>query len=123
MSERNKAILKQANAAVVKGDHEGFLSHCTEDVEWTFVGDRTLKGKEAVRQYMKATYIEPPTFAVAHLIAEDDFVTAVGDISIKDETGKLVHSAYCDVWRIRDGKLAELKAFVVEIKGRDPQQR
>ncbi len=117
MSEKNKAILKQANAAVVRGDHEGFLAHCTEDVEWTFVGDRTLKGKEAVRRYMKATYIEPPTFAVAHLIAEDDFVTAVGDISIKDETGKLVHSAYCDVWRIRDGKLAELKAFVVEIKG------
>ncbi len=117
MSENNKAILTQANAAVAKGDHEGFLSHCTEDVEWTFVGDRTLKGKEAVRRYMKATYIEPPTFAVAHLIAEDDFVTAVGEISIKDETGKWVHSAYCDVWRVRDGKLAELKAFVVEIKG------
>ncbi len=116
MSERNKAILRQANAAVVKGDHEGFLAHCTEDVEWSFVGDKTLKGKEAVRQYMKATYIEPPSFRVDHLIAEGDFVTALGDIDMKDETGKLVHSAYCDVWRIRDGKLAELKAFVVEIK-------
>ncbi len=117
MSETNKAILKQANAAVVKGDHEGFLSHCTDDVEWVFVGDQTLKGKEAVRRYMKATYIEPPTFTVAQLIAEDDFVTALGDISLKDETGKVVHSAYCDVWRLRDGKLAELRAFVVQIKG------
>jgi ketosteroid isomerase-like protein len=116
MSEKNKAILTQANAAVVKGDHEGFLSHCTEDVEWVFVGDKTLKGKEAVRQYMKVTYIEPPSFRVDHLIAEGDFVTALGDIEMKDETGKLVHSTYCDVWRIRDGKLAELKAFVIEIK-------
>lgn len=116
MSEKNKAILKQANAAVAKGDFEGFLSHCTEDVEWTFVGEQTLKGKEAVRQYMKETYIEPPRFVVTHLIAEDDFVTALGDITIKDRDGKEVDSAYCDVWRIRDGKLAELRAFVVEIK-------
>ena len=115
MSEKNKAILKQANAAVVKGDYEGFLSHCTEDVAWTFVGDQILKGKEAVRRYMNATYIEPPQFVVEFLIAEGDFVTAVGEIDVKDETGKTVHSAYCDVWRIRDGKLAELRAFVVEI--------
>ena len=116
MSEKNKAILQQANAAVAKGDYEGFLSHCTEDVEWTFVGDRTLKGKEAVRQYMKTTYIEPPSFRVDQLIAEGDFVTAVGDIDLKDEAGRLVRFAYCDVWRIRDDKLADLRAFVVELK-------
>ena len=116
MSEKNKAILEGANAAVAIGDFEGFLSHCTEDVEWIFVGEQTLKGKEAVRQYMRKTYIEPPKFVVTHLIAEGDFVTALGDITIKDRNGKAVDSAYCDVWRIRDGKLAELKAFVVEIK-------
>ncbi len=116
MLESNKAVLERANGAVVKGDYEGFLAHCTEDVEWAFVGDRTLKGKEAVRQYMKATYIEPPSFRVDHLIAEGDFVTALGDIDLTDETGRLVHYAYCDVWRLRDGKLAELKAFVVEAK-------
>lgn len=117
MSEENKSILQQANAAVVRGDHEGFLSHCTEDVEWTFVGERTLKGKEAVRRYMNSTYIEPPQFVVTHLIAEGDFVTAIGEIDIKDEAGRTAHSAYCDVWRLRDGKLAELKAFVIQLEG------
>jgi ketosteroid isomerase-like protein len=116
MSEKNKAVLNDANAAVARGDNEGFLSHCTEDVEWTFVGDQTLKGKEAVRQYMKAMYVEPPDFRVDHLIAEGDFVTALGEIAMKDGTGRLVRSAYCDVWRVRDGKLAELRAFVVEIE-------
>lgn len=118
MSDTNKSILESANAAVAKGDYEGFLSHCTEDVEWIFVGDKTLKGKEAVRRYMRSTYIEPPRFVVARLIAEDDFVTAIGDIDIKDETGETAHFAYCDVWRIRDGKLAELRAFVIELEGR-----
>lgn len=116
MSDKNKAILTQANAAVVRGDHEGFLLHCTDDVEWTFVGEKTLKGKNAVRQYMKTTYLEPPKFTVDHLIAEDDFVIALGNISIKDKAGKAMHFTYCDVWRIRDDKLAELRAFVVEIK-------
>jgi ketosteroid isomerase-like protein len=115
MPEENKALLTTANAAIVRADYEAFLSHCTDDVQWTFVGDRTLKGKEAVRQYIRATYLEPPTFTVDQLIADDDFVTALGEIRIKDEAGRVVHSAYCDVWRIRDGKLAELKAFVVKI--------
>lgn len=119
MPEENKVILQQANAAVAKGDYEGFLYYCTDDVEWTFVGERRLKGKEAVRQYMKATYIAPPRFMVAQMIAEGDFVVALGEIALKEETGNEVHSSYCDVWRVRDGKLAELKAFVAQIKRED----
>ena len=120
MSDENKAFLKRANAAVTNGDYESFLSHCTDDVEWQFVGEQTPKGKEAVRQYITTTDLEPPTFTVTHLIAEDDFVTALGDIRMKDATGRVVHSTYCDVWRIRDGKLAELKAYVVELPGGGP---
>lgn len=110
----NKAILEKANAAITEGDNEGFLLYCTEDTEWTFVGDKTLHGKEAVREYMVKAYITPPAFVVDNLIAEGEFVTAVGKISMKDETGKMVDYSYCDVWRFRDGKMAELKAFVIE---------
>jgi ketosteroid isomerase-like protein len=114
MSTSNKAILEKANAAITARDHEGFLSYCTDDVTWNFVGEQVLQGKEAVRQYMAATYVEPPTFDVEHLIAEGDFVTAVGKISLNDKNGRLVNYAYCDVWRFENGKMAELKAFVVE---------
>ena len=114
MSEKNKAILEEANAAVARGNYEGFLSFCDDDTEWMFVGDKTLKGKEAVRQYMAATYIEPPKFTVDNLIAEGDFVTVLGDITMKDEDGKAVHHSYCDVWRFRGGKIVELKAFVIK---------
>jgi len=110
----NKAILIEANAAITRGDNEGFLSFCTEDTEWTFVGDETLKGKEAVRQYMAVAYVEPPKFIVENLIGEGEFVTVVGKISMKNEDGKMVDYSYCDVWRFREGKMAELKAFVIE---------
>ncbi|TDQ08670.1 nuclear transport factor 2 family protein [Pedobacter metabolipauper] len=113
MAEQNKTILEKANALITKGDYEGFLSFCTENTEWEFVGDKILKGKEAVRQYMAIAYLELPKFMVEHLIAENDFVTAVGRISMKDRDGKTTDYSYCDVWRFEDGKMAQLKAFVI----------
>src|SRR5690606_25362119 len=112
--ENNKTILEKANVAIAKGDNEGFLSYCTEDTKWVFVGDITLQGKEAVRQYMAKTYLEPPKVVVENLIAENDFVTAIGKISLKDENEETANYLYCDVWRFRDGKMAELKAFVIK---------
>ena len=113
MPENNKAILEKANEAIAEGNNEGFLSFCTDDTEWTYVGDKTLKGKDAVRQYMATSYVEPPKFTVANLIAEGDFVTALGDITMKNEDGKTAHYSYCDIWRFRDGKMAALRAFVI----------
>jgi uncharacterized protein (TIGR02246 family) len=113
-SMTNKEILQKANAAISAGDFEGFLALCTEDTTWTFEGDRTLTGKAAVRQWMKDTYQEPPKFEVRRMIAENDFVAAIGEITLKDEKGKAVRHAYCDVWRFIDGKMADLHAFVVE---------
>lgn len=114
MSEKNKEILTKANAAITKGDYEGFLAFCSEDTEWNFVGDQRLKGKKAVRQFMAENYLEPPDFSVSRLIAGEDFVTALGDITLKDENGKAVQHSYCDVWRFRDGEMIELKAFVIK---------
>lgn len=115
MNLDNKAVLLKANACVSEGDNEGFLSFCTEDLYYEFVGDKTLQGKEAVRAYMKAEYVEPPIFTVENLIAEGEYLTAIGKISMKDKNGKMIDYAYCDVWRFRDGKMAELRAFVIEI--------
>lgn len=114
MVENNKEILEKANAAITEGNNEGFLSYCTEDTEWVFVGDRILKGKEAVRQWMATTYVEPPEFTVENLIAEGDFVTAIGNISMKEENGRPASYLYCDVWQFHDGKIAALKAFVIK---------
>jgi uncharacterized protein len=115
VSDANKAVLIEANAAVSRGDHEGFLRHCTDDTHWHFLGDRSLAGKEAVRAYMRETYRQPPRFHVDRFIAEGDYVTAVGEITLTDDAGRRTRYAYCDVWRLAGGKIAELKAYVVPI--------
>jgi len=116
MTENNKALLLKGNAAIAEGNYEGFLALCTDDTEWTFVGDTVLKGKEAVRQWMATNYTEPPIVTVDDLLAEGDFLVAVGNVTMKDENGNPTHYAYSDVWRFRDGKLAELRAFVINIE-------
>ena len=75
MSEQNKLTLQNANAAIQQRNYEGFLSQCTDDTEWTFVSEKTLKGKEAVREWTTSGYQEPPNFNVTELIAEGNFVS------------------------------------------------
>lgn len=116
MSSENKAVLESANAAITAGDTEGFLAHCTEDIVWTAVGEMTLNGKDAVREWMADAYATPPKFSVTRLIGEDDYVTALGEIISRDDNGRPVPNLYCDVWRFRDGRMAELKAFVIPTK-------
>ncbi|UII24478.1 nuclear transport factor 2 family protein [Fulvivirga maritima] len=114
MTENNKEVLKKANDLIMQGDNDGFLDFCTDDTKWIFVGDQVLEGKEVVRKWMATEYKIPPEFDVKHLIAEGDFVTAVGNITLTDQEGKSTLYAYCDVWRFENGKMAELNAFVVE---------
>ena len=87
---------------------------CADNALFTFVGDKIVEGKEAVRQWITTEYVEPPHNVVAHLIAEGDFLTAMGEITVKQKDGTSIHYSYCDVWRFQDGKIAELTAFVIE---------
>lgn len=112
----NKTILQNANAAVAKGDYESFLAYCTEDTKWVFVGDQTLNGKDKVREYMSEVYLEPPVFNIETITEEGDFVTVTGEISLKNKTGNYDHYTYCDNWRFKNGKMEELKAFVIKKK-------
>jgi ketosteroid isomerase-like protein len=114
MSQYNQSILEKANAAIMQGDNEGFLVFCTDDTKWIFVGERTLSGKDAVREWMKESYKDPPTFTVTNMIADGDFVAALGTIKIKNEEGKEENHLYCDVWQFRNGLIAGLKAFVIK---------
>ncbi len=109
----NKETLLKANAAIARGDNEKFLEFCNEGIVWNFVGERVLKGKQQVREYMKENYTEPPNFTVTKLIAEGDYLTALGTITTTDKDGTEIEHMYCDVWRFRNGKMDELTAFVI----------
>ncbi|RZK18894.1 MAG: nuclear transport factor 2 family protein [Pedobacter sp.] len=113
---KNAEILHQANEFVKKGNYESFLAHCIPDTKWVFVGERILNGKDQVREYMKEFYLEPPVFTVEKTIEEGSYVTVTGVITLKDAKGIYTSYDYCDIWRFEKGKIAAVKAFVIEKK-------
>jgi uncharacterized protein len=118
MSAKNKEIVEKINAAFAENNMEGFLSFCADDVVWTIVGEKTVKGKDATRQWMASMDVGPPKFTVDNVIAEGDFVTAYGDMTMKDKDGKEASYSYCDIYRFRGDKIVELKSFVVKTEAK-----
>jgi uncharacterized protein len=119
MSSKHKEIIEKVNAAFAEGNSEGFLSFCTEDAEWLIVGDRDLKGKGAIREFMSSmehSGMELPEFTVEAVIAEGDTVAAYGDMTMKDESGETASYSYCDVYKFRNEEIIRLQSFVVKHK-------
>jgi len=118
MSEKNKEIVRKVNDAFLENNFEGFLDFCADNVQWTMVGERSVKGKEPIREWMKSMAgenSEPPKFTVDDpLIADGDFVVARGDMTMKDKDGKQGHYTFCDVYRFRDERIIELNSFVIK---------
>jgi ketosteroid isomerase-like protein len=98
MSAKHKDIIAKVNAAFARNDVETVLSFCKDDFRW-----------------MAKAPPEPPKFTVDTVLAEGDFVTCIGDMTM-NENGAVVPYAYCDVWRFEGDKLAELRAYVIRTK-------
>lgn len=113
MSARNKEIVEKVNAAFAQNDVEGFLSFCADDVKWTMVGDKTVTGKDDIRQWLASMDFEPPKFTVDNVIAEGDLVATHGDMTMKDKDGKTAPYSYCDIYRFRGDRIVELRSFVM----------
>ncbi|MDX2079986.1 MAG: hypothetical protein SFU53_04320 [Terrimicrobiaceae bacterium] len=56
----------------------------------------------------------PPIVTTSELIAENDLVIASGKITLHETEEEPADFHYCDIWRFRDNKMAELTAFVIK---------
>ncbi|MEJ7560742.1 MAG: nuclear transport factor 2 family protein [Pedobacter sp.] len=108
----NKEILEEINEAIRSGNYDVIIEYCQEDTKWLFVGEHEINGREAVKEYIKDAYLAPPEFT-QHLFADGNYVIATGEISLVDAYRKWTKFSYCDIWKFEDGKIAELKAFVI----------
>src|SRR5262245_42351676 len=97
----NKETVERVNEAFAKNSVEGVLACCADDVEWTMVGEKAVKGKDAIRSWMSSMGAEPPKFTVSNVIAEGDIVMAHGDMTMDDKGQKAVPYSFCDIYRFR----------------------
>ena len=117
MSDKNSEIVEKVNTAFAENKPEVFLGYCTNDVVWRMVGDREFKGKDAIKEFMASMEgMEPPKFGVDEIIAGGDSVVSYGDMKMKGEDGKEADYSYCDIYHFSDGKITELRTFIVKHK-------
>lgn len=117
MSDNRKEIVEKINESFAAGDIEGFLSHSSDDIVWTMVGDRTVTGKDAVRKFMaEMEGFEPPKFTVESLTEVGSTVVCYGDMTMKGEDGKVGRYSYCDIYDFAGDKITGLRSFVVKHK-------
>jgi hypothetical protein len=121
MSEPNNALRVEAIFdAFGRGDIPYILDQLADDVRWIahlepivpWAGD--YSGKDTVPAYFQAlvSSVEVTGHAVNRLVAQDDTVVAIGEVSFRPgTTGKESSSSWVYVWKLRDGKVCSYDQY------------
>ena len=120
MSQEFTDIVKKVDAAFADNKMEDFYALCADDIEWTMAGEGTQKGKDSIREWMKAATEDCgpsfPSISPTRMIVDADSVASYGTMSMKDEDGNDAGFEYCDIYEFRGGLIAKLTSFVVKAK-------
>ena len=110
-------LVRRADAAVNDHDVDAFLALMTDDVVWESTtppdGER-FEGKAAVRAAGEEFFASSPNarFETEEVVALGDRALARWNYHWIDDAGKAGHVRGVDVYRIRDGKIAEILSYV-----------
>ncbi|MFI0960519.1 nuclear transport factor 2 family protein [Streptomyces sp. NPDC021080] len=117
---RNKQTVETYLDGFRKNDHAQILSCLTDDIEWTVFGGFHLAGKEAYDAAVEGPgFVPPPQLDVVRMVEEDDVVMAELTGTVMRDTGEPMRMSMAEVFRMRDGKICERRAWVIELKRND----
>ena len=120
MSQENKQLIEKLNEVWMSNDIEELFSYYADDVVWTIAGEATLNGIQAIRDFMaQGGDHVPPQLTVDKIVAEGDSVICYGDMTMGGTPDCAGTYSYCDVYTITDGKVSELRSFVIKQKSED----
>ena len=113
---RNKETVERYLDGFRRSDHAQILSCLTDDIVWTVFGAFHLTGKPAYDDAIEGPgFTGPPRLEVVRLVEEGDVVMAELTGSATRDTGEVMRMSMAEVFVMRDGKIAERRAWVVEL--------
>jgi ketosteroid isomerase-like protein len=99
-----------------RGDHAMILACLTDDVEWILPGGFHLRGQEQFdREIENPAFTGHPEIVVTRLTEENDIVVAEGTVVATRNDGVRLTLAMCDVFEMREGKIAKLTSYLMEV--------
>jgi len=122
MSEQqNIEIVKRGYAAFGRGDINGLVALCAEDVEWASPGPSEMptagirRGRQEVAQFFNAVdqLFEIQRFEPTQFIAQGQHVVVLGGDTAKVKaTGKVLTEEWAHAFIVRDGKIASFREYI-----------
>ena len=115
----NKQVVRSFYDAAARGDMDACFALLTDDVKWTNIGTTRFSGTYAGKQALIEQLLGP-LFAqlkagisttIENLTAEADIVVAQTTGAAETHEGVPYNNSYCQVIRIRGGKIAEVKEY------------
>lgn len=114
-----KEVVRRFYEAAARGDMESCLALLADDIRWTNIGTTRFSGTFAGKQALLEQLLGPlfaqlkagivPT--IENLIAEGDVVVAQTTGTAETHDGVPYNNSYCQVMRIREGKIVEVKEY------------
>ena len=116
----NVDVVREAYAAVGRGDIPALLDLLTDDVEWTLQGPSVIPvagtryGREGVVEFFSllGETVEFQQFEPREFVAQGDTVVVLGfERNLIKPTGRTFEQEWAHVYTLRDGKIAKHRAL------------
>lgn len=117
--KENKQVVRSFYDAAARGDMDACFALLADDVKWTNIGTTRFSGTYAGKQVLLEQLLGP-LFAqlkagicttIENLTAEADIVVAQTTGTAETHDGVPYNNSYCQVIRIQEGKIAEVKEY------------
>jgi ketosteroid isomerase-like protein len=113
---RNTATVQAYLDGFRRNDHAQILACLTDDIEWTVFGALHLTGKQAYDAAIEGPgFAGPPRLDVVRMVEQDDVVMAELTGEVTRDTGEVMRMSMAEVFVMRDGLIAERRAWVVPL--------
>jgi uncharacterized protein len=116
----NKDVVRAYIDGFNKSDHDQILGCLTDDIRWTVFGAFRLEGKEAYdAEIENPAFTGSPAVTITRMVEENDVIMAEMTLEAQRATGETMRAAMGEVFVFREGKIAERRAYVVELEEND----
>ncbi len=115
MSSTEK-FLNDFNQAWARGDIPGILEGVTDDIDFRIANKPPITGRKdfaaMLEQY--AGHCEVRELTINDVIIDGDRAAVAGQMIFAEAEGMPPGCDFCDIYRLRDGKVARLTAYVMD---------
>lgn len=116
----NKQVVLDFYEAGARGDMDACFALVADDVTWTNIGSTKFSGTYIGKQALAENLLGPLfgelkagiSSQIEQLTAEGDIVVAQTSGNAETRDGTPYNNTYCQVIRIRDGRIAAVKEYM-----------